>query len=138
MIIPIEDNILEKLIDLAKSDARIDVLWLYGSQAKGAANEQSDYDLAVAFNSFPEDASDKRLQPELLAFEWIDALGWPENRLSVADINHIPIPLALSIVTIGKVLYVKNAYRLAREENRITSMWEIDYLYHKQPYGRSI
>jgi predicted nucleotidyltransferase len=138
MIIPIEDNILEKLIDLAKSDARIDVLWLYGSQAKGTANEQSDYDLAVAFNSFPEDASDKRLQPELLAFEWIDALGWPENRLSVADINHIPIPLALSIVTIGKVLYVKNAYRLAREENRITSMWEIDYLYHKQPYGRSI
>ena len=138
MIIPIEDNILEKLIDLAKSDARIDVLWLYGSQAKGTANEQSDYDLAVAFNSFPEDAWDKRLQPELLAFEWIDALGWPENRLSVADINHIPIPLALSIVTIGKVLYVKNAYRLAREENRITSMWEIDYLYHKQPYGRSI
>jgi predicted nucleotidyltransferase len=138
MITPIEDNIIEKLIYLAKSDARIDVLWLYGSQAKGTANEQSDYDLAVAFNSFPEDAWDKRLQPELLAFEWIDALGWPENRLSVADINHIPIPLALSIVTIGKVLYVKNAYRLAREENRITSMWEIDYLYHKQPYGRSI
>jgi len=26
----------------------------------------------------------------LLAFEWIDALGWPENRLSVVDINHIP------------------------------------------------
>ena len=138
MITPIEDRIIEKLIALAKSDARIDVLWLYGSQAKGTANEHSDYDLAVAFNSFPEDDWDKRLQPELLAFEWIDALGWPENRLSVADINHIPIPLALSIVTIGKVLYVKNAYRLAREENRITSMWEIDYLYHKQYYGRSI
>ena len=138
MITPIEDNIIEKLIALAKSDARIDVLWLYGSQAKGTANEHSDYDLAVAFNSFPEDAWDKRLQPELLAFDWIDALGWPENRLSVADINHIPIPLALLIVTTGKVLYVKNAYRLAREENRITSMWEIDYLYHKQHYGRSI
>ena len=138
MITPIEDNIIEKLIALAKSDARIDVLWLYGSQAKGTANEHSDYDLAVAFNSFPLDAWDKRLQPELLAFDWIDALGWPENRLSVADINHIPIPLALAIVTTGKVLYVKNAYRLAREENRITSMWEIDYLYHKQHYGRSI
>ncbi len=107
MIIPIEYNILEKLIDLAKSDARIDVLWLYGSQAKGTANEQSDYDLAVAFNSFPEDAWDKRLQPELLAFEWIDVLGWPENRLSVADINHIPIPLALSIVTTGKSVICK-------------------------------
>jgi predicted nucleotidyltransferase len=89
MIIPIEDNIIEKLIALATSDARIDVLWLYGSQAKGTANEHSDYDLAVAFNLFPEDAWDKRLQPELLAFDWIDALGWPENRLSVADINHI-------------------------------------------------
>ena len=138
MITPIEDNIIEKLIALAQSDGRIDVLWLYGSQAKGTANEHSDYDLVVAFNSFPEDAWDKRLQPEMLAFDWIDALGWPENRLSVADINHIPIPLALSIVTTGKVLYVKNGYRLAREENRITSMWEIDYLYHKQHYGRSI
>jgi predicted nucleotidyltransferase len=132
MITPKEDIIIEKLIALAQSDGRIDVLWLYGSQAKGTANEHSDYDLVVAFNSFPEDAWDKRLQPEMLAFDWIDALGWPENRLSVADINHIPIPLALSIVTTGKVLYVKNGYRLAREENRITSMWEIDYLYHKQ------
>ena len=138
MITPKEDIIIEKLIALAQSDGRIDVLWLYGSQAKGTANEHSDYDLVVAFNSFPEDAWDKRLQPEMLAFDWIDALGWPENRLSVADINHIPIPLALSIVTTGKVLYVKNTYRLAREENRITSMWEIDYLYHKQHYGRSI
>ena len=40
MITPIEDNIIEKLIALAKSDARIDVLWLYGSQAKGTANER--------------------------------------------------------------------------------------------------
>jgi len=107
MITPTEDNILEKLIALAKSDPRIDVLWLYGSQAKGTANEHSDYDLAVAFNSFPEDAWDKRLQPELLVFEWIDALGLPENRLSVADINHIPIPLALSIVTTGKSVICK-------------------------------
>jgi predicted nucleotidyltransferase len=75
MIIPIEDNIIDKLIALATSDARIDVLWLYGSQTKGTANEHSDYDLAVAFNSFPENAWDKRLQPELLAFDWIDVLG---------------------------------------------------------------
>ena len=40
MITPIEDNIIEKLIALAKSDARIDVLWLYGFQAKGTANER--------------------------------------------------------------------------------------------------
>ena len=52
MITPIEDNIIEKLIALAKSDARIDVLWLYGSQAKGTANEHSDYDLAVALIRF--------------------------------------------------------------------------------------
>ena len=70
MITPIEDSIIEKLVALAKLDARIDVLWLYGSQAKGTANEHSDYDLAVAFNSFPEDAWYKRLQPELLAFDF--------------------------------------------------------------------
>jgi predicted nucleotidyltransferase len=40
---------------------------LYGSRANSSANTESDYDFAIAFNQFPENEWDKRLQPELVA-----------------------------------------------------------------------
>ncbi len=126
---------LDELKKLALDTAAVDVLWLYGSRAKGNHQPDSDYDLAVAFNHFPDDAWDKRLQPEMLALEWADALGLATDRLSVADINHIPLPLAYAIISTGKPLLVKNALRLAREENRVTSMWELDHEYHKRRFG---
>lgn len=130
-----EIEILKACSKLAEEDARIDVLWLYGSRARGTAQENSDYDFAVAFNCFPKNAWERRLQSEMLALDWSDRLGLPESRLSVADINLVPLPLALNIVQTGRTLVVKNTLRLAREENRITSMWEIDYQYSRQKYG---
>lgn len=129
------DEIIQSCIRLAQENPLVDVLWLYGSRAKGNANADSDYDLAVAFNHFPKDEWEKRLQPENLAIEWTEKLGLSSDQLSVVDINHIPLPLAYSITTTGKVLLVRDSLRLVREENRISSMWEIDYLYHRQHYG---
>ena len=129
------DEIIQSCIRLAQENSLVDVLWLYGSRAKGNANADSDYDLAVAFNYFPKNEWEKRLQPENLAIEWAEKLGLSSDQLSVVDINHIPLPLAFSITTTGKVLLVRDSLRLVREENRISSMWEIDYLYHRQHYG---
>lgn len=111
------------------------MLWLYGSRAKGNAQRDSDYDLAVAFEHFPVNEWDKRLQPELLAQQWAEQLQLDEDMISLVDINHIPLPLAYGVITSGKVLHTKDKLRLAREENRITSMWEVDYLYHRSHYG---
>lgn len=122
-------------MQLAKADERVAVLWLYGSRAKGSASEHSDYDFAVAFNTFPDDDWEKRLQPELLAQSWADQLRQESRKISVVDINHIPLPLAYSIIKTGQVLLSKNTLRQAIEENRISSMWEIDYLDHKKRYG---
>ncbi|GGO85121.1 hypothetical protein GCM10011348_32940 [Marinobacterium nitratireducens] len=130
-----QDRLLERIEQLAQKNDNITVLWLYGSRAKGTAQPESDYDLAVAFRRFPDDAWDRRLQPELLALEWADELGMPTSRLSVADINHIPLTLAHSIIRDGKVLLANDRLRLAREENRITSMWELDHEYHKRQFG---
>ncbi len=130
-----QDKLLERIVQLAQQNANIALVWLYGSRAKGTAQPDSDYDLAVAFRHFPDDAWERRLQPELLALEWADELGLPTNRLSVADINHIPLTLAYSVIRDGKVLLAKDGLRLAREENRITSMWELDHEYHKRQFG---
>lgn len=127
--------VLARLPALAAAHGGIDVLWLYGSRAKGSAQPDSDYDLAVAFAGRPPPVLERRLRPEELALTWAEALDLPGDRLSVLDINLAPLPLALAVVQTGRVLWCRSGLRLAREENRITSMWEVDYLYHQRRYG---
>ena len=130
-----QDPVLQRLAVLAASDANIDVLWLYGSRTKNRQHATSDYDLAVAYAHSPSDVLERRLQPELLAMEWSDALGLATEKISVIDIAQVPLPLALSVIESDCVLHVRNRLRLAREENRITSMWELDHQYHRKHYG---
>lgn len=129
------NRIIQKIQTMAKKHENVAVLWLYGSRAKGLEQADSDYDLAVAFNHFPDDAWQQRLQPENLAHEWAEKLGLEEKKLSVIDINHVPIQLAMAVIEHGKLLQSNNELRLIKEENRITSMWEIDHMYHRKQYG---
>lgn len=126
------DSIKPRIIELAKQNDDIDILWLYGSYAKGTAHDQSDIDLAVVFKSWQEDALERRLKSELLAIEWQKQLQLNEGELSVLDMGVASIPLAMSVLTTGKLLLSKNASRQLQEQQRIMSKWEIDYLYHYQ------
>ncbi|QEY59746.1 nucleotidyltransferase domain-containing protein [Pseudomonas sp. C27(2019)] len=128
-------NIINQCISFAQNDPDIAVLWLYGSQAKGTASAHSDYDFAIAFSVFKKDPWQQRLRPELLAEKWAEQLGVPSQKISIVDINQIPLPLAFSIISSGKVVLSKNTMRLIKEEQRISSMWEIDYQYHRRHYG---
>ncbi|QIR15065.1 type VII toxin-antitoxin system MntA family adenylyltransferase antitoxin [Shewanella aestuarii] len=125
---PIEYKELEAL---AATQSEVVTLWLYGSQAKGTASEHSDWDLAVAFEPVKlDDTLDNRLRAELLAMDWQRALGLPEGKLSIIDINLAPIPLAFGIIEANKVLYSRDEGRRMREEARIMSQMELDYQYH--------
>lgn len=128
------NQLISQCIELAKNNANIEVLWLYGSQAKGTATQFSDYDFAVAFKTIKEDALEQRLVPILLAQKWAEALGVNDEKISIVDINHIPVPLAYEITSTGSVLHYKNGLRLAREENRISGMWA-EYLEETRKYG---
>lgn len=128
-----ESAVFQQVIRLAEKDSNIAVLWLYGSRAKGTQQIGSDYDFAIAFNQFPDDDWQRRLQPELLCQKWQDEF---ENAsISIVDINFIPLPLAFSIVQQGKVMFCRDLLRLIKEEGRISSMWDIDYGWHQQNYG---
>ncbi|MCP8900303.1 nucleotidyltransferase domain-containing protein [Gilvimarinus xylanilyticus] len=87
---------------MAKKDASIVALWLYGSRARGDFHPDSDYDLAVGFNDWLEAPLERRLRPELMAQQWRDSLGISESELSVVDISLVPIPLGLAILTDGQ------------------------------------
>jgi len=121
-----------KIIQLAQEDERIELLWLYGSHAKGTAHENSDIDLAVIFKTWEQDVIEQRLRSELLALEWQQQLNLKENELSLLDMSIAPIPIAMSVLKMGQLLVSKNKSRQYQELQRIMSKWEIDYLYHYQ------
>jgi len=122
----------DKIIQLAQEDSGLELLWLYGSHAKGTAHINSDIDLAVIFKEWEEDILERRLRPELLALKWQRELNLKEGELSILDMNIAPIPIAMSVLKSGQLLLSKNRSRQFREQQRIMSKWEIDYLYHYQ------
>ncbi len=123
------DKIQTAIIELARQNLDIVVVWLYGSRVKGSANINSDYDVAVAFKAFiKNDPLEKRLRPECLALDWQQALGLHDFQLSIVDINQAPIPLAWQIIEADGVLYCADERRLWQEIRRIGSRMEIDFI----------
>ena len=123
------DKIQTAIIELARQNLDIVIVWLYGSRVKGSANINSDYDVAVAFKAFiKNDPLEKRLRPECLALDWQQALGLHDFQLSIVDINQAPIPLAWQIIEADGVLYCADERRLWQEIRRIGSRMEIDFI----------
>lgn len=127
-----QSQVLKDIIELAKNNADVEILWLYGSRARNTSSLQSDYDLAVAFKSYIKDPVERRIRPEVLALKWASKLG---VALSIVDINQASLPLAYTVVQDNNVFYSKNDYRKMIEEQRIMSKWEIDHCYHKKHYA---
>ena len=122
------EQLKPQIIQLAQEDENIEILWLYGSYAKGMGHENSDIDLAVVFKMWEKDVIERRLRPELLAIEWQSRLNLSEGELSLLDMNTAPIPIAMSVLKSGDLLLSKNLSRQLQEQQRIMSKWEIDYL----------
>jgi len=123
---------IKQIVQLAENNPEVEIVWLYGSRARGNAHSQSDYDLAIAFKTYIEDPIERRLRPELLALKWCKQLN---NQLSIIDINQVPLPLAYTVIQDNKLLYSQNDYRRMVEEQRIMSKWELDYTYHQKHYA---
>lgn len=127
-----QSKIIQKIVQLAENTPEVEVLWLYGSRARGNANNNSDYDLAIAFKTYIDDPLERRLKPELLALKWKNQL---KIELSIIDINQVPLPLAYTVIQDNTTLYSNNEYRRMVEEQKIMSKWEIDYMHHKKHYA---
>ncbi len=83
-------KVLEQVVEMAFSLDDIEVMWLYGSQAKGTSHAQSDIDLAIAFKDFSLSELDRKLRPQEVSLIWSDQLNFADGKLSVVDINNIP------------------------------------------------
>ncbi|AXY42247.1 nucleotidyltransferase domain-containing protein [Halomonas sp. JS92-SW72] len=124
-----QSETLTAIISLARRRDDLAAVWLYGSRARGDHHPGSDFDLAVAFTGWIADPLERRLRPELLAQEWQRELGLGEEQLSVVDLAIAPIPLGWSILSQGVLLVDLDWDTRIRQESRILSRWEIDYLH---------
>ncbi len=118
------ETVIKKIIQSAQDNPSIEVLWLYGSRAKGNWQDNSDYDLAVAFSAsvaFDSSISDQGYPCDDLAFQWSELTG---QKISLVDINKVPAPLAVTIINEGKLVLSKNDLRLHSEMQRVWSIWE--------------
>ncbi|WP_280554097.1 nucleotidyltransferase domain-containing protein [Halomonas sp. 25-S5] len=123
------DANLQAIVSLARQQENLAALWLYGSRARGDHHPHSDYDLAVAFTTWTDEPLERRLRPELLALEWQRELALEDGMLSVVDLAIAPIPLGWSILSQGHLLIDRDPQIRMRQESRILSRWEIDYLH---------
>ncbi|NRB39662.1 MAG: nucleotidyltransferase domain-containing protein [Pseudomonadales bacterium] len=117
-------NVIESLKQLAIAEHDIALIWLYGSRAQGSHIENSDYDIAIAFNDFSLPRNDRILRAQCLAEKWQSTLNLPEGQLSIIDINLAPIYLCQSVIDKGKLFVEKDNYRLIKEYSRIWSEFE--------------
>ncbi len=122
---------MNALMELARqaSDAEVvEVLWLYGSRARGDADSASDYDLAVALR---ESLSNPERWQALETFEQKAAALFASS-VSCVDINRAPVPLAANIIHEGRVLFCRSDLRLRAEEQRVWSLWEAYKVEHER------
>ncbi|WP_419812315.1 type VII toxin-antitoxin system MntA family adenylyltransferase antitoxin [Bacterioplanoides sp.] len=102
----------------------LDAVYLYGSRAKGLARDDSDWDLAVLFNSYEADVLERAIRPQNLEAEL--ERQFPDLDLSVVDLREVPVPLQWNIIQ-GIRLFDRGVPAVRRLEHAIISAWEKDY-----------
>jgi len=125
-------EILKHITDYASGIDDIEVIWLYGSQAKGTSHSNSDIDIAIAFKNFDLTDIDRKVRPQELSLILCSQLNISDNKLSIVDINNVPVYLSFNIVEYGGVIYCKNKVRELKEIQRIYSVFEFETIKHKK------
>lgn len=74
------NDVIQEVVKYLQQNSDIEVVWLYGSHAKGSAQSHSDIDLAVAFKNFDLSSFDKRLRPKALELEISNILNVNEQQ----------------------------------------------------------
>ena len=109
----------------------IDVVYLYGSKAKGRSDQLSDYDFGVLFKKGL--SSKKRFNLILALFSQIGKkLGVAEERIDVVDLEEAPLLLQFNTI-LGKVIYCRNEKRRVDFETYVMGRYHDEH-YHLERY----
>ena len=97
----------------------LDLVVLFGSRAKGSANESSDWDLAVLLQPNPQDPLRLfGLDPELAG-----ALGCSSDALDVVDLSRASYLLQRVVAEDGQLLFERQPGMFAAFKYRARRQW---------------
>lgn len=105
-------KILERIVSLIISRWETDAIYLYGSRAKGKERPDSDWDIAVLFRDFLTSPVERCLRPQQVE-EVLQRELRKYDRISVVDLEDVPPPLQISIIT-GKRIYDRGVPHVRR------------------------
>ena len=96
-------NIKSKIAEFAKKH-QIKFIVLFGSRAKKISKKESDFDIAVAFNSGCSIFDNTNLYSELLE-NFSKIFNVKEDKIDLTDLNRANILLRYDVASGGKFLY---------------------------------
>ncbi|MFZ2726826.1 MAG: nucleotidyltransferase domain-containing protein [Methylococcaceae bacterium] len=117
---------LNNIVKIICSHAKIDAIYLYGSRAKNTAHANSDWDIAVIFTEFESSELERLVRPQLLEAEIERELN-AYQKISVIDLEIVPIYLQMAVLNHGIKCFERNSFHVKRIEQSILSKWEKDY-----------
>ncbi len=125
-------DLVEALARELKNERDILFAYLFGSQATGKTHIESDLDIAVYLEPFPEDILERKLElidkiSEITHFNYID----------LVILNQAPPLLIHSVMRTGKLLFSKD------EERRVSFMAKklseaLDFEIHLRKYQEAL
>lgn len=111
---------LTKTIAAALKGQPVSLAYLFGSQARGTADEESDVDVAVLAEEglLPQDRHGLRVD---LSLALADRLQLPLERIDVVVLQDVPILLQYNVIRCGSLILSRNpsvakAYILSVEQ----------------------
>lgn len=114
----------------------IEVVYLYGSVARGQEDALSDYDFGILFSQ--KIPSDQRFDLRLKLFGLLaQNLGVDENKVDVVDLQNASALLQFNAIS-GKVIYVKSQERRVEFEPYVMAKYHDEHYYLDQYLSQTI
>src|SRR2546430_13903991 len=125
---------LRRLVEKLAADARLDAIWLFGSQARGDADLLSDVDIALLAHGRPGAAEFDRLRNEWLE---LAATELGSDELSLLFLNLAPVALRYGAPKDSRLLWAR-APELAADFEARTLKEYFDFKPYLDEYDRAL
>ena len=123
---------LKNIVQELKIKDKIELFFLFGSQARGDSNQNSDIDLAILLEEYYyQKINPLNLRSELIAY-FTSELG---NECDVVLINQANHLLKYQIIKYGEIIYQADSMRYSTFFSRIVRE-HLDFRYYKQLHNK--
>jgi len=122
----------KRVEEVLKSNPAVEFAYLFGSRAKGTADEKSDWDIAIFFKKDP-----RKLPRWSLFYLESEISGEVGNEVQITALNNLDLPVFLfQVVNNGILLADKNTEKRILFEVRVLSKYHDWHFFLRRHMGK--